>query len=67
MILQEFNGDGSTRLMTGKIDNMQYAVDFAHPLSPVLAFATCISNIVTQTTQTGVAEMARKQRKKRER
>jgi hypothetical protein len=67
VILQEFNGDGSTRLMTGKIDNMQYAVDFAHPLSPVLAFATCISNIVTQTTQTGVAEMARKQRKKRER
>lgn len=65
VILQEYNGDGSTRLMTGKIDTMQYAVDFTHPLSPVLAFATCISNIVTQTQQVDVARAARKQRRRR--
>ena len=49
LILQEFNSDGSTKLLTGKMGRLQFAVDFAFPLSPVVAFATCIANLVTQT------------------
>ncbi len=50
VILVEHMGDPEqNKLMTGKVHGLQYAVDAAYPLSPVLAFAVCIANIVTKT------------------
>ena len=64
IILQEYNGDESEKLVTGKIDDVQYAVDFAYPVSPVVVFATCISNITTQTSQRSLKKSARWRKKK---
>ena len=49
IILQEHNGDGTTKIMTGKIGGMQYAVDLAYPVSLTHAFAVAIANITTKT------------------
>ena len=49
VILQEHLGDGETKMMTGKIQGMQYAVDLTYPMSPTQAFAVAIANITTKT------------------
>ena len=49
VILQEHNGDGTTKMMTGKIEGMQYAVDLSYPMSLTHAFAVAIANITTKT------------------
>ena len=49
VILQEHLGNGDTKMMTGKIQGMQYAVDVSHPMSLTHAFAVAIANITTKT------------------
>jgi hypothetical protein len=36
-------------MMTGKIQEMQYAVDVCYPMSLTQAFAVAIANITTKT------------------
>ena len=49
VILQEHLGAGETKMMTGKIQEMQYAVDVCYPMSLTQAFAVAIANITTKT------------------